>query len=145
MASEVANAIARIQDIVGALTTVTFKSYPDFPIENADPFPMAITYESAGDFFCVGKTVYIFPVIRTEMHFSRVNLKNAYTNIYNVSIEFAERLAGDPTLNATVETIIMTDAQRVSFLSRPFDWGSVKSEALIFEIPIKLLKAPITP
>jgi len=146
MASEVANAVARVQDIVQTFTTVTFKSYPDFPVENADPFPMSIAYMSGGTFIASNaSTTHLFPIIRVEFHFSRVNLKKVYQDIYNVAIEFSRRLAGDPTLNGTVTTIVSTDDQPLQFTARPFDWGTVVSEALIFEIPIKLLKAPITP
>jgi len=146
MADEIANAVARVQDIVQSMTTVTFKSYPDFPIENADPFPMSIAYMSSGTFVASNaSTTHIFPVIRAEFHFSRVNLKRVYQDIYNVAIEFSRRMAGDPTLNATVITIVATNDQQLQFVARPFNWGTVTSEALIFEIPIKLMKAPIAP
>jgi len=145
MADEVANAVARVQDIVQAVTSVTFKSFPDYPIENADPFPMSVAYMSGGAFMATNATTtLLFPIIRAEFHFSRVNLKRVYQDIYNVAIEFSRRLAGDPTLNATVQTIVATGDQPLTFTTRPFNWGTVQSEALIFEIPIKLMKAPLT-
>lgn len=146
MSGEVANAVARVQDIVDAITSVTFKSFPDFPVEHADAFPMSIAYMSGGKFIATNyTTTHLFPVIRAEFHFSRVNLKKAYQDIYNVAVEFSTRLAGDPTLNGTVNTIVSTDDQPLEWVCRPFEWGAVKSEAMIFEIPIKLLETPIQP
>lgn len=146
MADEVTNAVVQVQAIVAALTSVTFKSRPTYPIENADPFPMSIVYMSGGNLIASNKsTAHIFPTIRAEFHFSRANLQDVYPTIYNVAIEFARRLAGNPTLTGTVDTIVATNDAQLPFEARPFDWGKVVSEALIFEIPLKLLKAPITP
>ncbi len=96
-------AIARLQDLVQECTTVTIKSAPDYPIENADPFPMSIAYISGVSAYAMNATTTpIFPVITLEIHFSRVNLKDVYTKLNAIALELPKRIAGDPTLNGTV-------------------------------------------
>lgn len=143
MTNAIDNAIARIQDIVGALTSVNFKSYPDYPIENADPFPMSIAYIGGGEFRATNATIHHnFPIISVEFHFSRINLKQTYQQINLVVLEFPKRIAGDPTLNGAIDTVIMTQDQPITYIVRPFEWGKVTSQMLMFSIPIKTLQAP---
>lgn len=145
MTNAIDNAVARVQDIVAAMTSVKFKSYPDYPIENADPFPMSIAYLGGGEFVATnGTDTYFYPAIHVEMHFSRISLKNTYPLIYAAALEFSQRLAGDPTLNGNVTTIIATQDQPLAFTVRPFDWGSVISQMMLFVIPIKVKTTPTT-
>lgn len=72
-------AIARLQDLVQECTTVAVKSAPDYPIENADPFPMSIAYISGVSSYTNASTTFVFPVITLEIHFSRVNLRETHT------------------------------------------------------------------
>lgn len=145
MANSIDDAIARIQYHVSSCVDVVFKSYPNYPIENADPFPMSVGYVSNGSFWFTNATIHHnMPIIRMEFHFSRVNLKQSYQQIDAVVLELPRRLAADPTLNGTVETINAGRDNPINYSSRPFDWGKVQSELLQLEIPIKLLKAPIT-
>jgi len=142
-ATTIDNAIARLQDLVQECTTLTIKSAPDYPIENADPFPMSVAYLSAGDFeFTNASMTRIFPVLTLEIHFSRVNIKNAYQNINAIALELPRRLAKDPTLNGTVSTMIATKDQRARWEVAPFDFGKVQSQMLKFEIPFKTLQTP---
>lgn len=144
MANSVDDAIARLQDIVQSSSDVTFKSYPDYPIENADPFPMSIAYVADGNFTFTNASIHHnFVQIRLELHFSRVNLKNTYQQINATVLELPRRLAADPTLNGTVETIVATRDNPIAYTVRPFEWGKVQSELLQFVIPVKLLKSPI--
>ena len=58
------NAIARLQDLAAACTSLTIKSAPDYPIENADPFPFSAAYISSGEFKATNaNTTHLFPVI----------------------------------------------------------------------------------
>lgn len=144
MANSIDDAIARLQFHVSVCADVVFKSYPNFPIENADPFPMAVGYVASGSFWFTNATIHHnVPVIRMEFHFSRVNIKQAYQQIDAVILELPRRLAYDPTLNGTVETIISSRDNPVEYNARPFDWGKVQSEMFQFDVPVKLLKAPI--
>jgi hypothetical protein len=150
--SAIDSAIARLQDLAQACTTVVFKSAPDYPVENVEPFPCSIAYIVNGTFRLTNRTIHRnFPVIAVEMHFSRVNLKQAYQQINAIAIEFPRRLAADPTLNGTVDTIIATQDQPITYEVRPFTWGVqregapvVTSQMLSFNIPIKTLQAPLS-
>jgi len=137
------NAIARLQDLVQECTGVTIKSAPDYPIENADPFPFSAAYLSAGNFrFTNASMTHIFPTLTLEIHFSRINIKNTYQNINAIALELPRRLAKDPTLNGTVSTIVATQDQPISWEVAPFEYGSIKSQVLKFEIPFKTLQTP---
>ena len=138
-------AVSALQDLSLACTSVAIKSAPDYPIENADPFPFSVAYFSNGTFYAVNSdTLSFFPVMVIEFHFSRVNLKRAYQNINSIALEFARKLAGNPTLNSTVATIKMTQSEPIRFTVSPFKWGNIDSEMLKFEIPVKTLETPST-
>lgn len=140
------NAIANLQNIVQLCSTdYPIKSAPDYPIENADPFPMSVAYIGSSRIrFTNASTTHIFPTIILEIHFSRVNIKDTYQAINNMTQELPRRLAADPTLGGTVSTIIATADQELESEVGPFDWGNVKSQMLKFTIPVKSLQNPIT-
>jgi len=136
-------ATARLQALSQSITSVAIKSAPTYPVENAEPFPFSAAYLSAGQVMLGNaSTVYAFPSLSVEFHFSRVNLQLAYKQINAVAIEFGLILAGDPTLNGTVSTIIGSGDQRISYTVRPFSWGQVQSQMLLFTIPFKSLGTP---
>src|SRR3990167_11423168 len=98
MPNAIDNAIARLQNIAAACTSVTFKSAPDYPVDNVEPFPCSVCYIGGGQFVLTNATIHHnFPTINLELHFSRVNLKQAYQQIDAIALEFPKRLAGDPT------------------------------------------------
>lgn len=147
--SAVDNAIARLQNIVQACTGVTFKSAPDYPVENIEPFPCSICYISDGVFHLTNATIHHnFPSLALELHFSRTNLKQAYQQINAIAIEFPKRLASDPTLNGTITTVVATADAPIVYEVRPFFWtpqnaqNQVVTMMLKFTIPIKTLQAP---
>lgn len=156
--SSIDNAIARIQEIALALSTIpdgtggttSIKSAPEYPIEAPNAWPGAITYLAGGEFSLTNYTVHHnFPLVWCEFHFNRANLKQAYQQIHAVAIEFPQRLAGDPTLNGTVETVVGGADNRIVYSVRPFVWQEegpnkprIVSQMLRFDLPIKLLKAP---
>lgn len=138
------NAITRIQTIVDSLTSVTFKSTPDYPIENADPFPMSVVYLGGGQFTATNATVHHnFPTINVEFHLSRVNLKQTYQQINAIALEFPRRLVADPTLGGNITTIVMSKDLPITYTVRPYSFGSVTSQMMLFVIPIKTLQAPL--
>lgn len=150
--SSIDDAIARIQAIALELTGVQIKSAPDYPIETLDPLPMVTSYVSNGTFYFVNSTTQKnFPTINVEFHFSRLNLKQSNQQVNSVAIEFPQRLAGDPTLDATVDTIVSTANQPINYVRRPFTWreqtatqSPLITDMLMFSIPVKLLKEPTT-
>lgn len=147
--SAIDNAIARLQNIVAACTDVAFKSAPDYPVENIEPFPCSIAYVSGGTFMFTNRTIHHnFPELSLELHFSRTNLKQAYQQIDAIAIELPKRLAHDPTLDGTIDTIVATRDAPITYEVRPFFWTpqgvtpQVVSQMLKFTIPIKTLQAP---
>lgn len=145
MPSVIDNAVAAIQAHVLAITNVSFKSAPDYPIENADPFPFSAGYISTLEAeFTNASMTKIFPVLTFELHFNRTNIKFAYQCINAVAIELPRRLAKDPTLGGTVSSIIATKDQRMTAEVAPFEYGSIKSQMLKFNIPFKTLQTPTT-
>lgn len=148
--SAIDNAIARLMNIAASCTTVTFKSAPDYPVDNVEPFPCAIGYVTGGEFTLTNRTLHHnFPSIALECHFSRLNVKQAYQQINAIAIELPKRLAADPTLNSSVETILATPDRPVTYEVRPFLWqpkadgqAQVVSIMLKFTIPVKTLQAP---
>lgn len=137
------NAVAELQRIVSEITDVTIKSFPEYPIENADPFPFSAAYLSTGEAeFTNASMTKIFPVLTLELHFNRTKLADAYKKINAVAIELPCRLAKDPTLAGTVSTIIATKEQRMTWEVVPFEYGAVKSQMLKFNIPFKTLQTP---
>ena len=144
------NAIARLQDISQAMTSVTIKSAPDYPLENEEPLPMSVAYLASGSFEAVNiSTIKFLPRVNVEFHFSRVNLKQAYQQINAVALEFSQRLQGDPTLNAMVDTIYGTGDDTIPFTVRPFVWrertatmSAFATQMLLFEITLKILESP---
>ena len=67
-------------------------------------------------------------------------MKGAYTQINLIIPEFLERLAGDPTLGATVETIVFP----VSFEVSPVQWNTIPTQMVSFTVPVKYRESPIT-
>jgi hypothetical protein len=147
--SAIDNAIARLQNIAAACTGVTFKSAQDYPTDNVEPFPASIAYISGGTFHLTNATIHHnFPVIALELHFSRVNVKRAYQDIDAIAIELPKRLAADPTLDGTIDTIVASRDEPITYEVRPFQWTPagvtpiITSQMLKFLIPIKTLQAP---
>jgi len=149
MTNAIDNAIARLQNIAAACTSVTFKSAKDYPVDNIEPFPCSICYIGGGTFMLTNKTIHHnFPILNLELHFSRVNILQTYQQIDAIALELPKRLAGDPTLDGTIETILATRDSPVTYTVRPFQWSAqgvtpvITSQMLMFTIPIKTLQAP---
>jgi hypothetical protein len=148
MANEIDNAIARIQNIAAALSTVPptgtlIAAEADYPVEVAQKLPFSVAYLAGGTFnFTNASMMRNFPSIRVEFHFNRSNLKQAYQQIYAVAIEFPKRLAGDPRLNDTIDTIVASGDAPIAYEVRPFEFSGVTTQMLAFTIPVKTLQAP---
>ena len=144
MTNTIDNAITQIQLIVDSMTSVVFKSTPDYPIENADPFPMSVVYLGGGQFSATNATVHHnLPSINVEFHLSRVNLKQTYQQINAIALEFPRRLVADPTLGGNVTTILMSGDNPITYTVRPYSFGAVTSQMMLFVIPFKTLQTPL--
>jgi hypothetical protein len=138
--SVVDSAIARMQDLVQACTSVTVKLAPDYPISDASMLPLSIAHlvEGSGQADTADQTRLLLTA-NVDIHFSRQSLKDAYQKIDAVAVEYLQRLAGDPTLNGTIDTIVFP----VTFSVTPAQWDNVQTQMITFVIPFKELTTPL--
>jgi len=134
-------AIQRIQTLALASSS-DMKLAPDKPITNAATLPVSLAHIGAGQFTAANSTTNVFlPNIMVSFYFNQSWLKTALTQIDAVVPAFANRLAGDPTLNGTVDTIVFpvtwTDLS-------PAELGGIDCLMVEFTIPIKTLETPVS-
>jgi hypothetical protein len=145
MASEIDNAAARLADLARGMTSITIKSAPDYMVENVEPCPFAAIYASGARVYATNSTVlHNYVTIAVEFHVSRVNIKVMQQQANAIMYEFPRRLAGDPTLNGTVETILFSADNPIEATSGPFEWGQVTTHRILFPVPVKFRPAPQT-
>jgi maleate cis-trans isomerase len=135
----VESAIQRLQALALACEGVKIKQAPDYPIDDAAVLPMSIAHIISGTGTANNAdTLQFQPTIAVDIHFSRVSLRNAYTQASLIALEYMQRLAGDPTLDGAVDTIVFPVAFRIV----PATWDDVTTQMLRFEIPLKTLETP---
>lgn len=144
MTNSIDNAAARLCDIAQAMTSIVIKSAPDYPVENVEPCPFVAAYALKGRLQGMNKTsLQNFPIIAVEFHLSRVNIKQMQQQINAIVYEFPQRLAGDPTLNGTVDTILFGTDSPIEYSAAPFEWAQVATQRVLFPVPVKLLVSPV--
>lgn len=131
------SAIARLQDIALACTSVTIKSAPDYPIENIDPLPMVVTRLIRGENAGGSAGFFTFlPVVEVDFLFSRSSLKQAFNQADLIALEYNKRLSGDPTLSAIIDTLNFPISFAISFVT----WDKTPCIQLAFTIKFKTLE-----
>lgn len=135
------DAIGRLQYHALAITSETVRGAPSYPTEDASVLPLAIAYiangtGSADD----ASTARLLLTVNVDFHVNRMSMKSAYTQLNNIIPEYLRRLAGDPTLNAKVDTIVFP----VSFTVMPAQWDKVVTQMASFQVPLKFRETPIT-
>lgn len=138
--SVIDDAVAKLQDHIQACTTVTVKSAPDYPVENAGMLPLALAHlvEGSGQ-ADTSDQVRLLLTANVDVHFARNILKDAYQKIDKIAVEYIQRLAGDPTLGGTVDTIIFP----VTFAVTPTQWDAVATQMISFTVRFKELTTPL--
>ena len=135
------DAVDRLQTLALACTSVNVKGAPSKPVEDAMVLPLAIAHISEGSGSCDDvTTARLLLTVSVDFHFSRVSMKSAYTEINKLIPEYLQRLAGDPTLNAKVDTIIFP----VTFSVSAAQWDRVTTQMVSFKIPLKFRESPTT-
>ena len=134
-------AIQRIQTLALASSS-DMKLAPDKPITNAATLPISLAHIGSGQATAANSTTNVFiPNIMVSFYFNPSWLKTALTQIDTVVPAFSNRLAGDPTLNGTVDTIVFpvtwTDPA-------PAELGGIDCLMVEFTIPIKTLETPVS-
>ena len=135
------DAILKLQTHALALSTETVRAAPSYPVEDATVLPLAIAYISQG----TGQaddvtTARLLLTVNVDFHVNRSIMKSAYSQLDNIIPEFLRRLAGDPTLGGTVDTIVFP----VSFTVGPAQWNRVVTQMASFSVPLKFRESPIT-
>ena len=119
----------------------TVRSAPSYPVEDATVLPLAITYIAEGsvqaDDITSARLLY---TINTDFHVRRDHMKSAYSQLDIIIPDFCKRLAGDPTLGGTVDTIVYP----ATFTVGPAQWDAIVTQMASFSIPIKILETPTT-
>ena len=119
----------------------TVRSAPSYPVEDAAVLPLTVTYISEGSMGGGDVTsARLFSTINADFHVSRSVMKSAYMQLNIIIPDFLRRVAGDPTLGATVDTIVFP----ITFTVGPAVWDSVVTQMVSFQIPIKILSTPTT-
>lgn len=128
------DAIVKLQAHALALTTVTVRGAPSYPCEDASVLPLAVAHivEGTGQ-ADEATTCRMLLTVGVDFHVSRVSLKSAYTQLDLIIPEFLKRLAADPTLGATVDTIVFP----VSFTVSATQWDRVETQMAGFRIQLK--------
>ena len=119
----------------------TVKSAPSYPVETAAVLPLAIAYiaEGSGQADDV-TTARLLLNVNVDFHVRRDVMKSAYTPLNTIIPDFLKRLAGDPTLGGTVDTIVFP----VTFTVAPTQWDTVVTQMASFRIPLKFIETPTT-
>jgi hypothetical protein len=139
--SIIEDAVARLQYHALALTSETVKGAPTYPVDDASVLPLAIAYISEGTSQADDATnTRMLFTLAVDIHVSRLSLKSAYTQLCNIIPEYCKRLAGDPTLNGKVDTIVFP----ISFTVSPAQWDRIITQMVSFKIPVKFMEAPTT-
>lgn len=135
------DAITRLQAIALECTATTIKEAPSYPPEDAAILPIAIAYIASGTGQADNATdARLLLTVNVDIHFSRISMRGAYTQLNAIIPEYLKRLAGDPTLNGSVDTIVFP----VSFTVGPSEWDKLVTQSVSFTVPLKFLESPTT-
>ena len=135
------DAVLKLQTHALALSTVTVRAAPSYPVEDAAVLPLAIAHIIDGSGQAdEASTARLLLTVGVDFHVNRTTMKGAYTALDLIIPEFLRRLAGDPTLGSTVDTIVFP----VTFTVTPAQWDSVVTQAVFFRVPLKFREDPIT-
>lgn len=135
------NAIQRLQTLALAITSEKIRGAPSYPVEDASVLPLSIAYWGSGSGQAdEATTVRMLINAKVDFHVSTISLKSAYSQINNIIPEYIQRLAGDPTLNGTVDTIVFP----VTFEVNPAMWSKVTTLMASFTVPLKFRESPTT-
>jgi hypothetical protein len=135
------DAILQLQTHALAITSEEVRAAPSYPVESAAVLPLAIAYIAEGTGSVDdATTARLLLTVNVDFHVRRDSMKSAYTQLNNIIPEYLKRLAGDPTLGATVDTINFP----VSFTVTPAAWDTVVTQMASFSIPLKFRESPTT-
>lgn len=133
--SEIDAAVQALQSLILSSSDTTIRAAPDYPIDDANLLPLSIAYISSGQSTAEDSgSVKMILTLKADVHFSRVSIVEAYKQISKFVPNFLKRLAGDPTLSGTVDTVVYP----VSFDVIPMQYNMIVTQAVSFSIPVKI-------
>lgn len=133
-------AVARVQAIAKQCTGM--KSTPAQPTETVEVLPITISWPEDGTLTPNDATFTTgLHTIRCEMHVNRAMLRLAVQTLTGWAEQFPKLLAGDPTLDGAVDTIVFP----VTYTVQSIQWDDTPTLALVWRVPVKILAAPTTP
>ena len=122
-----------------ALACTGIKSAPVYPTESGTVFPQVLAYISSGTGQADNATdVRLIFNVTVSAAFLVNNLRDTYAQINLFIPEYLKRLAGDPTLNSSVSTIVYP--VQFSIVSSVFNNQPI--EAVNFILPMKFKETP---
>ena len=132
MAGIIDNAITRLQQI--ALECAPVKSAPQQPPESAAVLPVSVAHIVSGNGEVQSRgEVQMILNIGVDIHVNMQTLKSAYDQMNTIIPAYLKRLAGDPTLNSSVATIVYP----VTFEIVATQWNTTPTLMAGFTVPIK--------
>ena len=118
----------------------TIRSAPNYPVESASVLPLAVTYVGEGECQRDNSTdVRLLYTMVTEIHVDPTHLRSAFSQLNNIIVDFEKRLAGDPTLDGTVDTITFPILHEEPSGAL---WNDNTTMMVRFKIPIKIKTTP---
>lgn len=139
--SAIDTAIQRLQALALSSSDATVRAAPNYPVEDAGVFPIAIAHITEGTTELTNATMTkLMPTVAVDFHFNRADLKKTYTDIDALVVEYSKKLGGDPTLNGAVDTIVSPVSYNVSAQT----WNTNETIMLRFLVPLKELLTPVT-
>lgn len=141
MRSVVDSAINAIQNMALEIQPVDIKAAPDYPTESAAILPLAITHITSGTGSADDATqARLLLNVNCDIHLQRDNIAMTYRQVNGIIPDFLKRLAGNPTLDGTVQTINFP----VAVMVQPADYNGIVTQMVSFTIPLKFLETPTT-
>ena len=135
MSNIINDAVVKLQQHALALTDVN--AAPDRPVEDAGMLPLSIAHIMEGSGTADdATTARLLLTVGVDIHVSRGVMKLAYKQIDEIIPEYLKKLAGDPTLGGTVDTIVFP----VTFTVGPAVWDMIVTQMVSFRVPLKFRK-----
>ena len=132
MSTIINDAVVKLQQHALALTDV--KAAPDRPVEDAAILPLSIAHIMEGTAQADdATTARLLLTVGVDIHVNRGIMKLAYKQLDELIPEFLKKLAGDPTLGGTVDTIVFP----VTFTVTPAIWDKIVTQMVSFRVQLK--------
>jgi hypothetical protein len=127
---------AAAQYVQGLIADVTgIRSAPTAPRDLEAAFPASVCFPRSGRFENPSSGLIIgYHTLVIQIHYPRVELSRAYTTIVPYLEKIAEVLIDDPTLGATVTTIV----EDIQYSFGQMAYGEVPTLGWQFEVTVKV-------